>query len=158
MLFLFVGQSTGSLFRLFPSLRGTWYLLSINRNRNEAGPLGRFYISLPRYARFRIVSQYSQAQSRAPVVKITSKGPFGWTRWLFVEFGSWVVAGSEKQNKKERQKRNYFVTRSHLSEFELRLAVVTRSEQLELIPPRVPLSYIRNSFSLEVLYFNNIHM
>ena len=40
---------------------------------------------------------------------------------------------------------NYFVTRSHLNESELGLAVVTRSEQLSLSPPAVPLTHVRIS-------------
>ena len=73
-------------------------------------------------------------------------------RVIFREIRFLGGSGITEAKKKERQKRNYFVTRSHLSESELGLAVVTRSEQLELTPPRVTPSYIRNSFSLETLY------
>jgi len=40
--------------------------------------VGQFWISPSRYTQCIIVSEDNQAQSRAPVVKITFKGPFGW--------------------------------------------------------------------------------
>jgi hypothetical protein len=72
---------------------------------------GQFWISPPRYARFRIVFQDNHAISRAPVVKITSKGLIVWAGRIFVEFGSWVVAGSKKQMGQNRHVGKIFVTR-----------------------------------------------